>query len=110
MKFVFQKENPKKMIHFLSRYKYWIIGIVFLIWMLFLDTNSYLINYRLQKELNELESQKEFYQTEIQNDKQLLEELENDTLAIERFAREKYYMKKKNEDIFIIDKKSEEKE
>ena len=108
MKSVFQKDNPKKVIQFLSRHKYWIVGTVFLIWMLFLDTNSYLTNCRLQKELEELKFQKEFYQVEIEKDKKFLEDIENDTFAIQKLAREKYYMKKKNEDIFIIEQKPKE--
>ena len=109
MKYTFKKISPKRAIQFLSHYKYWIVGVVFLIWMLFLDTNSCLNNHKLQRELEELEDQKKFYRVEIQKDKKLLEDLENDTLAIQSLAREKYYMKKKNEDIFIIEQKKTEK-
>ena len=70
--------------------------------MLFFDTNSYLIHHELDNDINGLKDNKEFYQEEINKDKVFIKKME-DSNEIERFAREKYYLKKENEDIFIIE-------
>jgi hypothetical protein len=56
----------------------------------------------LNQEINEIKANKLYYQTEIQSDKRILNELE-DSIEIERFARETYFMKRPNEDIYIIE-------
>lgn len=81
---------------------YIIILIGFCIWMLFLDTNSFLIHNEQNKELEKLEDQKEYYQKQIIEDKKDYQKLNSDS-GLETFAREKYYMKKANEDIYIIE-------
>lgn len=89
---------------FLGRisYLYVFITLVFIVWMLFFDTNSYFIQKELKQELNSLESNIEFYNNEIRKDSQFIKEM-NDIKKIEKYAREKYYMKKENEEIFIIE-------
>ena len=72
--------------------------------MLFLDSNSWLIHRELNKELDQLEENKEYYRKEISKDEQLINVLE-DSAGLENFAREKYFMKKENEDIYIIEHK-----
>jgi len=81
---------------------YVIILLLFLIWMLFFDTNSFLIHKELNDDINALEENKEFYQSEIEKDKVFINKME-DSFEMEKFAREKYYLKKENEDIFIIE-------
>ncbi len=81
---------------------YILVLTIFVIWMAFFDTNSLLIHRELQQEINKLEQQKDFLQKEIEKDKKQLNEL-NDPKALEKFAREKYYMKKKNEEVFLIE-------
>lgn len=81
---------------------YVLVLTVFVVWMLFFDTNSWLIHRRIQKEIDQLEEQKQFLQHEIAKDKALLKKLE-DPKALEKYAREKYYMKKENEEIFLIE-------
>lgn len=73
---------------------YILVATVFVIWMLFFDTNSLLIHLELRKEINKLEKQQEFLKQEIAKDKQILEKL-SDPEELEKFAREKYYLKKK---------------
>ena len=75
---------------------------IFVIWMAFFDTNSLLIHLELRKEVKKLEQQKEFLQKEITNDKKILKKL-NTPEELEKFAREKYFMKKENEEIFLIE-------
>lgn len=79
-----------------------IILIVFTIWMIFFDKNSLLIHKELNKEIDKLDSEKEYYRKEMKKDNAILKELRSDE-GLEKFAREEYYMKRKNEDIFIIE-------
>jgi len=84
--------------------KYVLIGFLFIIWMLFLDSNSWLIHRELNKELEQLDANKEYYIKEITQDEKLIKILE-DSVGLENFAREKYFMKKENEDVYIIEHK-----
>jgi len=79
-----------------------LIFIPFLIWMLFFDENSYLVHRKFNKEIKDLENTVSFYKTKIAEDKITINKL-GDSLQLERFAREQYLMKKKNEDIYIIE-------
>lgn len=79
-----------------------LIFVPFLIWMLFFDDNSYLIHKKFDKEITDLENTISFYKTKIKEDQATIKKLE-DSLQLERFAREKYLMKKENEDIYIIE-------
>ena len=81
---------------------YGLIILLFLIWMLFFDTNSFLIHKELNDDINALEETKECYEKEIKKDKLFIEKMQ-DSNEIEKFAREKYYLKKENEEIFIIE-------
>lgn len=82
--------------------KYLVIFVAFLIWMLFLDTNSWVIQRDLNKKIEKLEERKEFYKNEISNDRKALDEINNNPEMLEKYARERFFMKKKKEDIFII--------
>lgn len=79
-----------------------IILIPFIIWMLFFDENSYLVHRKFDKEIEDLENTISFYKEKIKKDKETIKKLQ-DSLELERFAREKYLMKKENEDIYIIE-------
>ena len=78
------------------------IGLFFVIWMIFLDTNSLLIYLNLERKLNDLERQKATLEQDIVRDMQTLQQL-NDSVQLERYARERYLMKRKNEDIYLIE-------
>lgn len=82
--------------------RYLLIGVLFIIWMTFFDTNSYLIHRELNKEIRSLEKNTEFYSNEIEKDLKFIEGM-NDLDKIEKYAREKYYLKKENEEIFLIE-------
>ncbi len=97
----FKELNKNKWIRFISN-KYVLILILFIVWMLFFDTNSYLIHNELDSDINALEENAEFYQNEIDHDKTFIKKME-DSNEMEKFAREKYYLKKENEDIYIIE-------
>ena len=79
-----------------------LIVLVFAVWMTFFDENSYLVHREFNKEIDELEKTIKFYEDRIKEDKNTIKKLQ-DSLELERFAREKYLMKKKNEDIYLIE-------
>lgn len=79
-----------------------LILIVFAIWMFFFDANSWLIHHELNTEVEDLENEKEYYRKEIVKDKKDLKKLSTEK-GLEKFAREAYYMKRDNEEIFIIE-------
>ncbi|MGM0636395.1 MAG: FtsB family cell division protein [Bacteroidota bacterium] len=82
--------------------KYVLVSLLFCIWMLFLDTNSWLTHRELDQEKKELIQNEKYYIKEITSDKKTLQQLQ-DSVEIERFARENYFMKRPHEDIFIIE-------
>ena len=79
--------------------------VIFLGWMLLLDSNNLVARYQLGAKLNSLEDEKEYYEEKIKEVKKDRSELFGDRESIEKFAREKYLMKKSSEDIFIIEEK-----
>ena len=81
---------------------YVLVLTVFVIWMLFFDTNSLLIHRELKKEIKNLEKTQDFLQNEIEKDKKIIKKL-SDSTELEKFAREQYYLKKKNEEIYLIE-------
>jgi len=89
--------------------RYVLVLLGFIIWMLFLDNYSYLEHRVLNKEINELEDNIDYYKTEIQKDSIRIKKLKNPD-QIEKYAREKYYMKRENEDIYIIEYEGEQQE
>jgi len=82
--------------------KYTLVSLFFIVWMLFLDNYSYMDSRVLDREINELEDNKKYYQEEIAKDEQSIKNLNNPGQT-EKYAREKYYMKKDSEDIYIIE-------
>ena len=84
---------------------YFVTGATFLLWMIFLDSNDLINRYRLAAKLRALENEKEYYQEKIKEVEKDREELMGTTDLLEKFAREKYLMKKPSEDIFIIEEK-----
>ena len=82
--------------------RYVIVLAFFTVWMLFLDNTSYMEHRILNKQLDELEDNKKYYQDEIKKDDENIRLLKNPD-QIEKYAREKYYMKRDSEDIYIIE-------
>jgi len=81
---------------------YFVLSFTFIVWMLFFDRNNLLTSNKINGKLNNLLEQKQYYETEIEKVNNLKEELFSTKEKKEKFAREKYLMKKDNEDIFII--------
>jgi len=78
------------------------VFIAFMVWMLFFDDNSFLFHQELNTIIEEKEAEIELYQSEIKEDKKIIQKLKNED-NLENFAREEYYMKKENEEIYIIE-------
>ena len=85
-----------------TRNFYFLFSMFFLVWMLFLDSNDVFTQLSLSRKLNDLESQKNYYLEKIEEVKQDREELLSDSELLEKFARERYKMKKPTEDLYII--------
>lgn len=87
---------------FLSHNKYWIVIFIGVLIVGFLDENSFLqrINYELQ--IRDLKTQIEEYNNRYENDSRQLRELNRNPKAIEKIARERYFMKADDEDIFVL--------
>ena len=80
---------------------YGIIIILFIFWMIFFDSNSLIIHNELNNDINELDVQKSYYEEEIAKDNIELQLIQTDS-GLEKYAREKLFMKKDNEEIFLI--------
>lgn len=81
---------------------YVLILTIFAVWMIFFDTNSLMIHLELREEIQKLEKQQDFLKEEIARDRKTIERL-SDPDELEKFAREAYYLKRKNEEIFLIE-------
>ena len=81
---------------------YFLILMVFIVWMLFFDANSWLIHNDLNEDIEDLDSKIEFYNSEISKDQKEINTL-NSPDGIEKYAREHYKMKKENEVVYIIE-------
>ena len=85
-----------------DKYKFWLVGVIAILWMTIFDSNNFIDLIQLRREINELENKREYYTNEISIAKETQLELFSNTKNLEKFAREKYYMKKDNEDLFIF--------
>ncbi len=81
---------------------YFLLGFSFLLWMLLFDSEDLITQYRLRKKLRNLEVEKAYYLEKIEKIQQDRRELANNENLLEKFAREKYFMKRKTEDLYVI--------
>ena len=88
---------------YIRQHKYLITILVFLLIIVFLDENSLIQRSKHQREINALKTEIEKYRKQYEEDTEMLKELEENPEALEKIAREKYFMKKPNEDIFIFE-------
>ncbi|RZK80564.1 MAG: septum formation initiator family protein [Pedobacter sp.] len=86
----------------LIRNKYFLSMAAFIVWMMFFDKNDIVAQYEYKSQVNKLQEEKDFYTKEITQVKKDLTELSSNLNTAEKFAREKYFMKKDNEDVFVI--------
>jgi cell division protein DivIC len=90
------------------RNKYLVLLLLFIFWIIFLDDYNLITQNKMRNNADDLEEQKAFYISEIKSDSTELFNLKNDSEEQEKFAREKFKMKKENEDIFIIREKEDD--
>ena len=86
----------------LFKNKFFIITVAFIVWMLFFDKNDLVSQYEYHQQVNNLKQERDFYKSETEKVSKDLDELTSDPEKLEKFAREKYLMKKENEDVFVI--------
>jgi len=94
----------KKLPPFLRNF--YLLGIIFFaVWMLFFDSNDWISRYKMSAKLRQLENERDYYLEKIEEVKKDQAELMGNKELLEKFAREKYLMKKETEDIFVIQEK-----
>ena len=81
---------------------YLLVSVFFIVWMLFFDTNSFRILWSLESKINHLEHQKKDLINQIDEDRLMIQKL-SDSIELVKFGREQYYLKKADEDIFIVE-------
>ena len=92
----------------LFRNKYFLVSSIFLIWMVFFDRNDLFSQWEYHQQVSKLKQERDFYQKETAKVHQDLDELTSNKEKLEKFAREKYLMKKGNEDVFVIVKEKKD--
>jgi cell division protein DivIC len=91
------------------RNKYLLSLLVFAVWISFFDRNDLFTQWERKQELEKLETSKAYYETEIASTQKELAELQNNPAALEKFARENFYLKRPGEQVFIVVEKKDEK-
>lgn len=84
------------------RNKYFLTITGLLVWLLFFDKNDVFTQYDMVEKCNKLKKEKDYYLTEIDNNRNNLNELRTNKKSLETFSREKYLMKKENEDVYVF--------
>jgi len=92
----------------LFRNKYFLVSVAFVVFMIFFDKNDLFSQYQYYQQVSKLKQERDFYQKEITQVNKDLDELSSDPKKLEKFAREKYLMKKDNEDVFVIQQAKKE--
>lgn len=90
--------------------KYFYTALAFVIWMLFFDSDNLREQLKLSNTIDHLKKQKEYYSKEINKNRAAIQALKYDTTQLEKYAREKYYMKKDNEDVYVVVRDSSDQE
>jgi cell division protein FtsB len=86
----------------LFRNKYFLVAMAFVVYMIFFDKNDLFSQYQYYQQVRQLKQDRDFYLKETAKVNKDLDELTSDPKKLEKFAREKYLMKKDNEDVFVI--------
>ncbi|MCC8424030.1 septum formation initiator family protein [Mucilaginibacter sp. UR6-11] len=92
----------------LFKNKFFLVTVAFVIWMVFFDKNDLLSQYQYHQEVSKLKAERDFYKEQNIKVSKDLDELNSDPQKLEKFAREKYLMRKDNEDVFVIVKEKKD--
>jgi len=93
----------------LVKNKFFLVTIAFVVWMVFFDKNDLLSQYQYHQQVSKLKQERDFYKKETDKVSKDLDELNSNPQKLEKFAREKYLMKKDNEDVFVVVKEENSK-
>ncbi|WP_317131354.1 FtsB family cell division protein [Mucilaginibacter ginsenosidivorax] len=93
--------SMKRLIN-LFKNKFFLVTLAFLIWMIFFDKNDLFSQYEYRTQVNKLKKERDFYKAQTDQVTKELNELTSNPQQLEKFAREKYLMKKDNEDVYLI--------
>ena len=85
-----------------NKYLFTLTG--FVVWMLFFDKNDFFSQMERRRNLQEIEKNKTYFAEKIAESKKFSQDIQSNAATIEKFAREKYRMKRENEDLFIVQK------
>ena len=91
-----------KNLYQVAKNKYFLVTAFFLVWIGFFDQNDWISRKAIDKKITELERDKGFFANEVEQLKEKQKTLREDNQALEKYAREKFYMKKKGEDVYIM--------
>ena|SRR3989304_8353327 len=86
----------------LLKNKYVFTTLIFIVWMLFFDRNDIISQIGMRNKLSQMKQDSDYYTAEIEKNKIAMQELMTNPETLEKFAREKYLMKKDDEDVFVI--------
>ncbi|WP_353959402.1 FtsB family cell division protein [Mucilaginibacter aquaedulcis] len=93
--------SMKRLIDLLKN-KFFLVTLAFVVWMIFFDRNDLFSQYEYRRQVNKLKAERDFYKAQTDEVNKELNELTSNPKQLEKFAREKYLMKKDNEDVFVI--------
>jgi cell division protein FtsB len=93
--------SMKRLIDLLKN-KFFLVTLAFVVWMIFFDRNDLFSQYEYRRQVNKLKAERDFYKAQTDEVNKELDELTSNPKQLEKFAREKYLMKKDNEDVFVI--------
>jgi len=94
-------EHLKKLAK-IFRNRYISATLLFIVWIVFFDQTSLIYDFRLTRKEHQMKAQEGYYKKQTQAATEQLKELQTDPANLEKFAREKYFMKKSNEDVYIF--------
>jgi cell division protein FtsB len=86
----------------LFRNKFFLVTLAFVVFMIFFDKNDLFSQYQYYQQVSKLKHERDFYLKETAKVNKDLNELDSNPQQLEKFAREKYLMKRDNEDVFVI--------
>jgi|SRR5476651_1183240 cell division protein FtsB len=86
----------------LFKNKFFLVTLAFLVWMIFFDKNDLFSQYEYRHQVTKLKQERDFYKAETDQVTKELNELSSNPQQLEKFAREKYLMKKDNEDVYLV--------
>lgn len=81
---------------------YIVVAVAFLVFMIFFDRNSPIVQFRLSRKINHAEREIRQYKEQIDIYKSQIEKIKTSDKALEEYAREHYYMKAADEDVYIV--------